>query len=320
MFLTEILLLILGFVLVVKGAQWLVDASVYLANRYKISDVGLGLSLLALGTSAPEMVVNGISSWHNHSELVFSNILGSNILNIYLVLGFLGIIAPMLVHERTVWKEMPFSMLAIIVMFILINDRMFMGAEENFLSRFDAVILLILFAIFIYSVFRSLTGLDSVIDTKGKKISKWLFLFYLVGGLTGLFFGGQLVVSKAVFFAEYFAVSKKMIGILILAPGTALPELATSLMAARKKRLDMAVGNIIGSNIFNLLLVLPISALMNPLHYEYALNFDVYFMFFGILLLFISMFTGGTKKLDRWEAAVFLCFLIAYFFFLFSRK
>jgi cation:H+ antiporter len=317
----DIAIFLTGFFLLVKGATLFLDGAIMLSKRHHFSEVGMGLGVLAFGTAAPELVVNAISSWNEHSELVFANIIGSNIFNLYLVLGTVGIISPMRIQTRTISKEIPFSIIAFIILFILINDKLLFGEKYDSLTRNEALILLFLLLIFSYFVFRSMLGIEKIVPHDDEKLlGQGKTYLFLIGGMAALFVGGEFVVTKASLLASSIGVSQKLVGIIIVAPGTCLPELATSLAAALKEKHGMAVGNIIGSLVFNVLLVLPLSAFLNPLPYEYSLNFDLYFCFCGLLLLLAAFFTGKIGRIDRWESFFFLFFLALYVSFLFVRK
>ncbi|MDY0018164.1 MAG: calcium/sodium antiporter [Candidatus Delongbacteria bacterium] len=306
----QILLLILGFGILVKGADWLVDGASELARKYKISDLAIGLTVVAFGTSAPELIVNVFAAYQGHHDIVFGNIIGSNNFNLFIILGISGLIVPLAVQSSTVWKEIPFSLGAAVLLFILTSGVFFAG--NNVLSRADGMILLVMFALFLYYVYKQL-GNDKAQDNLPHKnftpLKIWSFILI---GLAGLVLGGKLVVSSAIVMAEALGVSQKIIGLTIVAAGTSLPELATSVVAAIKKNNDIAVGNIIGSNIFNIFLILGVSSLVNPVVYSSAFDTDLLMLGLGTVFLFTAMFTGIKGKLDRWEAAVLLVMYVAY--------
>ena len=302
--LTEIVLLVIGLLLLVKGADFLVDGASALAKKYKISDLAIGLTIVAFGTSMPELVVNVIASIQNHQDIVLGNVIGSNNFNIFLILGIAGLISPLIVQSSTIWKEIPISFGAILLFYIFAND--FFSIDSQSISRIDGFILLVLFGLFLYYVYKQLKTDNSELEITHKNFSNQKITLYIIIGLTGLSFGGRFVVINAVEIAKMLGVSEKIIGITILAAGTSLPELATSVMAAIKRNNDIAVGNIIGSNIFNIFLILSISSLINPIKFDIVFNTDLYILAGGTIFLFIAMFTGKKKKLDRWEAALLL--------------
>ena len=300
----DIGLLLIGFLVLIKGADWLVIGASSLARKHNVSDLAIGLTVVAFGTSAPEMVVNVFSAIQGHQDIAFGNVIGSNNFNLFVILGIAGLIAPIAVQSSTVYREIPLSLLAVILLFFLAND--FFLSDKLLLSRIDGLILLAMFALFLFYV-KNQVGKDIKEPEEPHKQYTNLRIWGLIlAGLTGLVAGGRLVVDNAINIATDFGISEKIIGLTIVAAGTSLPELATSVVAAVKKNNDIAVGNIIGSNIFNIFLILGVSSLINPLKYDRSFNGDIYFLAAGTVVLFILMFTGRRKKLDRWEAAILL--------------
>jgi len=316
--LLQILLMILGFGLLIKGADWLVDGASALARKFHISDLAIGLTIVAFGTSAPELVVNTFAAFEGHSDIVFGNVIGSNNFNLFLILGIAGIITPLAVQSSTVWKEIPLSLVAAILLFFLVNDSYIGGS--SLLSRIDGLILIMMFAYFLYYVYKNLREEVNSSDTKSKYFSTLKIISFIFIGLAGLIGGGKIVVYSAIELATTLGVSQKIIGLTIVAAGTSLPELATSVVAAVKKNNDIAIGNIIGSNIFNIFLILGVSALIKPVQYSVSFNFDLYLLVFGTILLFVTMFTGQKKKLDRWEAVVLVVVFLGYLFYLIRNE
>jgi cation:H+ antiporter len=308
--LLNIFLLIFGLILLIKGADWMVSGASALAKKYRVSDLVIGLTIVAFGTSAPELVVNVIASSQNFNDIVLGNVLGSNIANLFLILGITGIIYPLVVQSSTTWKEIPISLLAVVLLFLLANN--FFINENPVISRLDGLFLLLMFGLFLFYVYRlskNDTAPKEVIVNEMTGIKMGTFI---VLGLAGLILGGKLVVDNAVKIATTLGLSEKIIGFTIVAIGTSLPELATSVVAALKKNTNIAVGNIIGSNIFNIFLVIATSALVSPVVYNPVFNTDMYLLAGGTLFLFIAMFTGGKKKLDRWEAVILLLVYLGY--------
>ena len=312
----NILLLTFGFATLIKGADWLVSGASALAKRYNVSNLVIGLTIVAFGTSAPELVVNAISSSKNLPDLVFGNIIGSNNFNIFVILGIAGLITPLTVQSSTVWKEIPISFLAILLFYLLANN--FFVSTSPILSRIDGVILLVFFGLFILYVYKQLKSQYALAEKTSYSSAKMWGLITL--GLCGLVIGGQLVVGNATSLAKLLGTSQKIIGLTIVAFGTSLPELATSVVAAFKKNNDIAVGNIIGSNIFNIALILGISSIIRPMEFSSTFTFDVILLTFGTLILFVSMFTGRKKKLDRWEAATLLLIFAVYTVYLVGKE
>ncbi|MFY0627376.1 MAG: calcium/sodium antiporter [Reichenbachiella sp.] len=317
------LLIIIGFILLIKGADFLVNGASSLAKRYHVSDIAIGLTVVAMGTSAPELVVNIISGSGGHNDVVFGNIIGSNIFNMYMILGISAVIYPLTVQKNALWKEVPYSLLATIVLFVIINDQLFFGAENNSASVIDGIILLVMFCVFLFYVFKNMQRTGDIgadmeeIEMHGSLKTTLMIVF----GIGGLAFGGQLIVENAIKIANSFGVSEKLIGLTILAAGTSLPELATTAVAAFHKKSDLAVGNIVGSNIFNVLLVLGSTAVIHgPLNFDTDLNIDLIIVMIGTLMLFIFMFTLQKYKLDRAEGALYLVGFVAYMVFLMYNR
>lgn len=300
----DIGLLLIGFVVLIKGADWLVIGASSLARKHNVSDLAIGLTVVAFGTSAPELVVNVFAAIQGHQDIAFGNVIGSNNFNLFVILGIAGLITPLAVQSSTIYKEIPLSLFAAILLFLLAND--FFLSDKLLLSRIDGLILLAMFALFVLYVRNQLRNDIPEPEQHHMQSANLKIWGLVVAGLAGLIAGGRLVVDNAINIATDFGISEKIIGLTIVAAGTSLPELATSVVAAVKKNNDIAVGNIIGSNIFNIFLILGVSSLINPLQYDRSFNGDIYFLAAGTVVLFLMMFTGGRKKLDRWEAAILL--------------
>jgi len=321
------LLIAVGFLLLIKGADFLVNGASSLAKRFNVSDIAIGLTVVAMGTSAPELVVNLISGAKGANDVVFGNIIGSNIFNMFLILGISAVIYPITVQKNALWKEIPYSLLATVVLFLLVNDMMLFDAESNSASTIDGVILLVMFLVFLGYVFNNMTRSgdgDDVVTEELEEIEVYSNVkttLMVLSGIVGLGFGGNLIVEHAIEIAKIFGVSEKLIGLTILAAGTSLPELATTAVAAFHKKSDLAIGNIIGSNIFNILLVLGATAVVHgPLDFDAMLNMDLYMVMLGTIMLFIFMFTLNSFKLDRSEGGLYLVGFVAYMVFLFYRE
>lgn len=307
------LMLAVGFVLLVKGADLLVSGAASVARRWNVSDLVIGLTVVAFGTSTPEMAVTVVSSIQGNTDIAIGNVVGSNIANILLILGVASLLCPLSVSAGTVWKEIPFSLLAALVLATLANDRWIDGAAVSVIGRSDGIILLFFFAIFLYysfSIAQDIEGLPeqvpmTVYSTTGSALR-------IVAGLGALTLGGKWIVDGAVDIALDLGMSEAMVGLTIVAVGTSLPELATSAMAARRKNADIAVGNVVGSNIFNILLVLGVGSLVSPLPFSPRANTDIAVLVFSSFLLFAAMFTVRRRSVDRREGAVFLAFYAVY--------
>ena len=245
--LLQIILLIVGLILLVKGADWLVEGASALAKKFGISNLAIGLTIVAFGTSAPELVVNSFAAFNGNFDIVFGNVIGSNNFNLFLILGIAGIITPLTVQSSTVWKEIPLSFFAILLLFILTND--FFTPDLKILSRMDGTLLAIMFVLFLLYVYKQLKTENLDGNEVQKHYSNLKIWVFIIVGLSILVIGGKIVVNNAILLATTLGVSDKIIGLTIIAAGTSLPELATSVVAALKKNNDIAVGNIIGSNI-----------------------------------------------------------------------
>ncbi|HKL07631.1 MAG TPA: calcium/sodium antiporter [Bacteroidales bacterium] len=310
------LLVILGLILVLKGADLFVDSASALAQRFNISELAIGLTIVAFGTSAPEFVVNVFASVQNHQEIVLANILGSNNFNVFIILGLAGIITPLSVHSNTAWKEIPFLLFTSFLLMFLLNNHLFFSEEKSLLNRLEGFILLLLFLLFLFYVYKQLKTDSSTAKLPIKEFPVFKIILFFILGLGGLVVGGKLVVQNAIKIATILQVSEKIIGLTIVSVGTSLPELATSIVAAAKKNNDIAVGNIIGSNIFNILLILGLSSIINPITYDLKFNTDLLILTGGTLFLFIAMYTGKRKKLDRWESILLFVFYMTYMVYL----
>lgn len=303
-----------GFVLLIKGADFLVDGAGSLAKRFNVSELVIGLTIVAFGTSAPELIVNGIASFQGKNEIVLGNVIGSNIFNIFLILGIAGLIRGLSVQRSTVWREIPFSFFAVILLGVMTVEPFLTGggsgaAAGAVVSRLDGAVLLVLFGGFILYAFKiARVGVFDEVDVSGR--GPGLTLLLIAGGLAGLALGGKFVVNGAVDAAAMMGISERIIAITIVSAGTSLPELFTSAVAAFRGRSEMAVGNVVGSNIFNIMLILGVSAVIRPVPFAWdRFGIDLAVLTAATLLLFLTMFTGKRKVLDRWEAGLFVaCF------------
>jgi cation:H+ antiporter len=318
--LIDILLIIAGMALLIKGGDFLVDGASSLARRLKISELAIGLTIVAFGTSAPELVVSLAAAIGSHSEIALGNVIGSNNFNLFAILGITALIAPLAVQKDTVRIEIPFSLFAAIILLLLANFN-FLPNKENMVSWIDGIILLLFFGLFLFYVYKSMKTSEISDDISSAKThSMFKSILFIVLGLAFLVIGGRVVVDSAVNLAEDLNISEKIIGLTIVAIGTSLPELVTSITAVIKKSDDIAIGNIIGSNIFNIFLILGASALIKEMNYSPVFNMDIYFLIFGTLLLLLAMFVGNKRKLDRWQGAVFLLLYVGYVVYLIMRN
>ncbi len=304
-------LFVAGFVLLIYGATWLVDGSASIARRHNISNVVIGLTIVALGTSSPELVVNLVASFKGTADVAMGNILGSNISNILLILGVSAIIYPLAVNNNTQWKEVPLALLAAVVIGVLANDALFDGISTSMVYRSDGIVLMAFFVLFMYYAFGIAYQKDEVVY-KVKQFPLWLSALMIAGGGVALVVGGRWIVDGATVIALNFGMSEAVISLTIVAVGTSLPELATCAVAAYKRNPGMVIGNIIGSNIFNIFFVLGISATIKPLPFNLVLNFDILVGIGAALLLFLFLRISRKKVLERWQGWVFLILYLFY--------
>lgn len=313
----EILLLITGFVILIKGADFLVSGASSIAKKSNISNLAIGLTVVSFGTSAPELLVNMMSSAKGYNDAAFGNILGSNSFNILLILGISGIVFPLVVQRNTVRFEVPISIAAILLLFVLVNDQLLWGHSGNSLTRWDSLILLGFFGLFMTYVYRTMKTASDYDEGTPIRIYKTpLAVGMILAGLAMLLGGGNLAVENAVSIARHYGLSERIIGLTILAAGTSLPELATSAVAAFRRNTDIAIGNVVGSNIFNVTFILGTTGLVNPMAYNTKLNIDIFVVIAASLILLIFMFTLSQRKLDRWEAFLLFVGYITYTLFL----
>lgn len=309
-------LFVIGFFILIKGAGLLVDGASAIADKFKISPLVIGLTIVAFGTSAPELAVNIFASAAGSSEIAIGNIIGSNIANILLILGVSALIYPLTSKKNTVWKEIPLCLLAVVVVGLMANDFLIDGASFSGLSRIDGLVLLSFFIIFIYYSFGIAKQQESPDDCEIKNLNLVKSIFYIVIGLIGLVVGGNWIVSGAIKLASGFGISESLIGLTVVAIGTSLPELATSAIAAYKKQTDIAIGNVVGSNIFNIFWILGISSVIRPLPFNPANNIDFLIMIIATVILFIIMFIGKKRIIERWQGIAMISIYVAYTLFL----
>lgn len=318
----EYFLFVVGLFLLVKGADFLVQGSSSLAKKWGIPSLFIGLTVVAFGTSMPELVVNIFSALENASEVAIGNVIGSNIANILLVLGLTATINPLQVHHSTVWKEIPFSIFAVFILFVAANDLLIDQLSFSLLTRVDGILMVCFFGIFLYYVFdvakEKRRGLqDRKLDIK--EYNYYVIISMIVFGLLGLCLGGKWVVDGAVSLARFIGVSEFLVSATIIAFGTSLPEIATAITAALKEDIDLAVGGIVGSNIFNIFWVLGVTSTISPLVLPVFVNFDIIFLGLATFSLFLFMFIGKKHELDRWGGVLFLILYAAYIIFILMR-
>lgn len=314
------ILFVVGFVLLISGANLLVEGSASIAKKLNISSIVIGLTIVAFGTSAPELIVNIFASVQGNTEIAIGNILGSNIVNILLILGVSSIIYPLATKENTVWKEIPLSLLAAILVGVMVNDTLIDGGTFSGLTRIDGIVFIAFFIIFLYYTFGISKVSGENTDLEIKDMSYMKSSLYIVGGLLGLVFGGKWIVDGAIKIAEGFNVSQSLIGLTVVAIGTSLPELATSAVAAYKKQSDIAIGNVVGSNIFNIFWILGLSAVINPLPFSKDSVIDIIMTIVASLILFLIMFIGKKHTVERWQGVIMILIYIGYVTYLIGTK
>jgi cation:H+ antiporter len=311
-----LLLLISGFVPLIIGANLLVDNASSLAKRLNIPAMVIGLTIVGFGTSAPELVVNLFASFEKNSDLALGNIVGSNIFNILGILGISAIVYPLTIKKNTTWIEIPLCLLSAVIIMVLANDMLIDRMNYSLISRIDGFILLLFFLIFLaynITLLKSEQYIDEIL-VKDKPVLK--SVFFILIGLALLIAGGRIIVFSAVKVASAIGLSQRIIALTIVSIGTSLPELATSVIASRKKNFDIAIGNIVGSNIFNVFFILGISAVIHPVSLQTFSNFDMILNIFASLLLFIFIFTGKGRRIGMREGIFFLLVYVIYIGFL----
>ena len=302
--------IILGFIALVKGADFLVDGASAIAKRFGISDLVIGLTVVAFGTSMPEFVVNMVSVAEGSTDLALTNILGSNIINTFVILGLTALVYPIASQKRSRDFDIPMSIIAGLFVLVFVAVQLPFGEDGKGVGRIGGVILLLLFCYFLYNTFRhakdhpSELPSDEVPSTKVITVRRAIAL--IVGGLVGLVVGGELIVKSAVDIATRMGVSEAIIGLTIVALGTSLPELATSVIAAAKHNSDIALGNVFGSNIFNVFFVLATSAIIRPLPAYDGIELDAYMAALGSIIVWLAVKTNHERKVQRWAGALLL--------------
>ncbi len=317
----EYILLIIGFVILILGGNWLVSGASAIATKMNVSQLVIGLTVVAFGTSLPELVVNLYSSANGANEAVYGNIIGSNLFNILFIIGVAGLIYPIRVSLKSVAYEIPFSILCVVLLFVISNDSWLFGSKTQQINRVDSFLLLLSFGVFLFYIFRSTASeeLETTGNTPGIA-SKPKLILMIIAGLGMLIGGGYLATNNAQEIARNFGLSEKLIALTILSVGTSLPELVTSATAAFKGNSDIAIGNVIGSNIFNILFILGINGLVKPVGFNAVLNWDMLILLVSSMALMMFMFTGKRYKLDRWEALLMILAYVLYCAYIINRN
>lgn len=310
-----IVLIIVGFIALVKGADWLVDGASAIAKRFGISDLVIGLTVVAFGTSMPEFVVNMVSVAEGTTDLAITNILGSNIINTFVILGLTALVYPVVSQKRSRDFDIPLSIIAGILVFAFVAVNSPFGEVGRGISRFGGIILLVLFCYFLYNTFRHTKDHpddEPTEEVPDKEITVRRALCLILAGLVGLVVGGEMIVKSAVDLATRMGVSEAIIGLTIVALGTSLPELATSVIAATKHNSDIALGNVVGSNIFNVFFVLGTSAAVRPLPAYDGIELDAWMAAVGSILVWLFVKTNREREIKRWGGAILLLVYAGY--------
>ena len=315
------LLLIGGLALILLGANGLTDGAAAVAKKFRISDLVIGLTIVAFGTSAPELVISVMSALGGSADMAIGNVVGSNIFNVLMIIGVTAMVLPIKVGESTMSKEIPLVILSSIVLAVMANDVLLDGGISNIISRIDGLILLGFFLIFLrYTFAIARNGGDETEGEKIKEMPIWKSVLFIVGGLAGLVFGGQLFVDGASGIATALGVSESTIGLTIVAGGTSLPELATSVTAALKKNSGIAIGNVIGSNLFNIFFVLGCSATISPLPMGGINNIDMLVLIGSAFLFWMVGWFFKKRTITRVEGALLVVCYVVYTAFLISQQ
>ncbi len=310
--LLDLLMLIGGILIAVIGANILVDGASSIANRLKISSLIIGMTVVAFGTSMPEFAVNIFSSIHKNTDLAISNILGSNIFNILIILGIAALVRPLAVHKNTISRDIPMNLLAALLVGIAGNKILFDGLNQSSLMATDGMVFLSLFAIFLYYNFYHLKPSDAEGEAHIKKMPGLKAIVFILLGFAGLIGGGELIVNGATAMAISAGVDDHIVGLFIVGPGTSIPELMTSLVAIRKGKIDLAVGNVVGSNIFNIFFILGLSSIIYPLPMHTELNIAVLVTILASLLLLIFTYIPKNSHLTRAKGGLFIGLYLVY--------
>lgn len=316
------LILLIGFALLIKGADYFVEGASKIAQTLRVSPMLIGLTIVAFGTSAPEASVSFIAALEGNSDVAIGNVVGSNVFNVTFILGLTAIVFPLTVQSDTIRKEIPFALLGAVSLLLLISDMQLQGSDINLITRTEGLILLLFFAVFLYYVFEMARNNRAQLEensTEPVVNPSWTKnLIYTIGGLVGIVFGGSLVVENSIEIALSLGMSETLVGLTIVAVGTSLPELVTSITAALKKQTEIALGNIVGSNIFNIFFILGASAAIHPLAVDPKIFLDMWLMIFVTFLLLILSRTH--YKISKIEGVLLAIIYIIYLVFIIFRN
>ena len=318
----QVLILLFGLILILGGANYLVEGSSSIAKKFGISEFVIGLTIVGIGTSAPEMVVSFLSSLKGNADMAIGNIVGSNIFNTMMILGITALISPLVITKNNLKRDIPLNIGVTVLLILLgLNFTLFKLGDSDQLSRLEGAILLLIFAWYLWRSFKNDSDDQNSEEESDSKASKNMLtsIIMIVGGLAGLIFGGRLFVDSATAIAKIFGVSDKFIAITVMAAGTSMPELATCVVAALKGKGQLALGNILGSNISNILLILGGAAVINPLSFAGMTTVDLGAVLISAIFIFLSALLFRKKCLDRVEGAILLIMEIGYVWYLISN-
>ena len=314
----DILLLIVGLGLILAGANFLTDGSAALAQRFRVPEFIIGLTVVAVGTSTPELVVSVLSAIAGKSDVAIGNVVGSNIFNVFVILGICALIRPVPLTAGNIRRDIPFGVLVSLLLLALAADSIFCQGAPDRIGRIDGVAMLALYILLMWYTIRKTKRPEAAAPAEGAKapMAGWLTAVMIVGGLAGLVFGGEMFLRSATSIARSLGISESVIAITLVAGGTSLPELASSLVSLFKGKADMALGNVIGSNIANILLILGVSATIHPLSMGGITVWDLLMVLLSSVVVFLAAFTFKRKAIDRWEGTIFLAIYVAYIWYL----
>lgn len=318
----DIFLLIVGLALILVGANFLTDGSAGLAQRFRVPEFIIGLTIVAIGTSTPELVVSVLSAIAGKSDVAIGNVVGSNIFNVFVILGICALIRPLPLTANNIRRDIPFGMIASLLLLLMASDRLLHIGTADRIGRLDGIVMLALYVALLWYTIRSTkrvsvpTAATNVAASSEPGVKPpaalWMCIVMIVGGLAGLIYGGELFLGHATAIARKLGISESVIAITLVAGGTSLPELASSIVSLFKGKTGMALGNVIGSNIANILLILGLSATIHPLTMGGITVWDILMVVLSAFLLFVTAFSFRRRSIDRWEGVIFLAIYIAY--------
>ena len=314
----DILLLIVGLGLILAGANFLTDGSTALAQRFRVPEFIIGLTVVAVGTSTPELVVSVLSAIGGQSDVAIGNVVGSNIFNVFVILGVCALIRPVPLTAGNIRRDIPFGVLVSLLLLALAQDSLLCKGAADRIGRLDGAAMLALYILLMWYTIRKTKRPEATAPTEGSKapMAAWLTAVMIVGGVAGLVFGGEMFLRSATSIARSLGVSESVIAITLVAGGTSLPELASSLVSLFKGKAEMALGNVIGSNIANILLILGVSATIHPLSMGGITVWDLLMVLLSSVVVFLAAFTFKRKAIDRWEGALFVAIYAVYIWYL----